>query len=312
MMWMWRLVASAAACGALVVRPPSAPRPPTARRGALDADGEFVAKVGLVDALRGVAVEGGDVVSAGLVAGVAIDDARLSVTLARGRADAALVAACRAAAEACRDALVAEKTLAPGAAVAVSEEEAPPPPPPPQRLPDAPRVAESLRRVRRVVAVASGKGGVGKSTVAVNLALALHARGLRVGLADVDVHGPSLPVLVGAPEDATIRLAPEVDVHGRELLEPFAKYGLKLMSFGFLAGDAPAYMRGSRVSDVVEQLVSSVAWRELDVLVVDCPPGTGDAQLTLSQVLAIDAAVVVTTPSRLSFADVVGGRAGSG
>eukprot|EP00629_Pelagomonadales_sp_RCC1024_P003210 CAMPEP_0119266692 /NCGR_PEP_ID=MMETSP1329-20130426/5090_1 /TAXON_ID=114041 /ORGANISM="Genus nov. species nov., Strain RCC1024" /LENGTH=517 /DNA_ID=CAMNT_0007266581 /DNA_START=76 /DNA_END=1626 /DNA_ORIENTATION=- len=281
----------------------------------LSAEEEFVAKVGLVDALRGVKASGEDVVAAGVVSHVRASTEALEVTLdmppALGTAArAAVVGACARAAEAYRDALASDGVLPNVCAVTVAETAR-------QATsgclligPEgAQRGGEALRRVRRVIAVSSCKGGVGKSTTAASLALMLRDVGLHVGLCDADIHGPSLPSLLGPPRDPAVRLAPERDTDsGRELLEPFCVRNLVVMSYGYLSA-APAYMRGARVAGVVQQLVASVAWRDLDALVVDCPPGTGDAQLTLSQVLAIDAAVVVTTPSRLAFADVVKGVA---
>ena len=322
------IIACLAGAAALVVRHPPPARVAAARSAPLDAEQEFLTKVSLVEALRGVLVDGGDVVSSGVVGSVAVSSEALELFLdvPKGLGDADAAACVREVEEAAagvRDALVHEGALSDACAVVVrtdappEEDEAPEDLAPPANPLEsdgydmgvsANRRGESLRRVKTILAVSSCKGGVGKSTVAVNVALTLAKRGLDVGLADADVHGPSVHVLCGAPRDGAVRLAPEMDAYGRELLEPFEAHGLKLMSFGYL-NDAPAYMRGSRVSGVVQQLVASVAWRDLDVLVVDCPPGTGDAQLTLCQVLDMDAAVVVTTPSRLSFADVVKGVA---
>ena len=304
-------------------RLPRAYRPPP--RAALSAADEFVVKVGVVDALRGVAYgDDDDVVAAGVVAGVRVTSEEVAVELAlapRDDADAILAAVLNAA-EACRAALVEDGTLDAACKVAVVEagadedkdEDAVAAENPLQSDPYDPglgqgsRRGESLRGVRHVVAVSSCKGGVGKSTTCVNLAKALQRQGYVVGVCDADVHGPSLPSLLGEPDDASVRLAPELGEDGRELLEPFAVRGFAAMSFGYL-NDAPAYMRGSRLAGVVQQLCASVAWRTLDVLLVDCPPGTGDAQLTLSQVLDFDGAVVVTTPSALAFKDVVKGIA---
>ena len=260
---------------------------------ALSAADEFVVKVGVVDALRGVAyTDEDDVVAAGVVAGVRATSAELGVELALAPKDDAdaIVAACAAAARACRDALVADGTLDAACEVRVTDAAAaaaPAPAPAAEAGADAGgnplrsdaydpglgnyRTGAALRGVRHVVAVSSCKGGVGKSTTCVNLAAALQRRGLRVGVCDADVHGPSLPALLGPPADATVRLAPEVGEDGRELLEPFEARGFAAMSFGYL-NDAPAYMRGSRLAGVVQQLCASVAWRRLDVLLVDCPP----------------------------------------
>jgi len=151
--------------------------------------------------------------------------------------------------------------------------------------------------VGHIIAVASCKGGVGKSTTAVNLAYAMAARGKRVGLVDLDIHGPSLPTMV--TPDAPLEL------NGESLL-PLSSAGVKLMSMGFInPGVMP--IRGAKVTPIVQQLVGRTEWGELDFLFVDMPPGTGDVQLTLSQDFRVAAAVLVTTPQRLSFVDVVKG-----
>ncbi|MFQ6674721.1 MAG: P-loop NTPase [Fidelibacterota bacterium] len=157
--------------------------------------------------------------------------------------------------------------------------------------------AVPLEKVRWTVAVASGNGGVGKSTVAANLAAALAVRGHRVGLLDLDIYGPSLPILLGLNESPS--MTPE-----RKLL-PLEKFGMKVMSFGFLTGnETPVIWRGPLVARMTEQFFADVLWGELDFLVLDLPPGTGDVQLTLTQKLRISGAVIVTTPQDLAVTDV--------
>jgi Mrp family chromosome partitioning ATPase/DUF971 family protein len=161
--------------------------------------------------------------------------------------------------------------------------------------------APGLAEVAHVIAISSCKGGVGKSTLAVNLAFALERAGAAVGLFDADVYGPSLPTLV-ATEEHQLRAA-------GGLIQPITHRGVKLMSFGYATerNDQAAIMRGPMVSNVIRQLLTGTAWGRLDYLVVDFPPGTGDIQLTLTQIVPMDGAVIVTTPQQLSFVDVVKG-----
>ncbi|HUI10616.1 MAG TPA: Mrp/NBP35 family ATP-binding protein [Bacteroidota bacterium] len=160
----------------------------------------------------------------------------------------------------------------------------------------APR-AEILRGVRNTIAVASGKGGVGKSTIAANLAVALALDGAKVGLADLDMYGPSMPLIMG------IRAKP-VQKEGK--LFPIANWGVSVMSIGFLVDPLQAVVwRGPMVSGAVRQFMTDVEWGELDYLVMDLPPGTGDVQLTLVQTIPLTGAVVVTTPQDISLADAL-------
>jgi ATP-binding protein involved in chromosome partitioning len=152
--------------------------------------------------------------------------------------------------------------------------------------------------VRHVIAVASAKGGVGKSTLAVNLACALADLGLKVGLLDCDVYGPSVPTLTGLV-DAEPATRPD------RKLEPLSAFGLKIMSIGFMVdADAPMIWRGPIVMSAINQMTRDVAWAPLDVLVLDTPPGTGDAQLALAQRLSLSGAVIVSTPQEMALADV--------
>ena len=154
-----------------------------------------------------------------------------------------------------------------------------------------------LKDVKYILAVSSCKGGVGKSTVAALLARTLGARGAKVGLLDADIYGPSIPTLFNLHETG-VRAAQD------QKFLPNEAEGIKLMSFGFLAGDGPAVLRGPMVSQYMQQLLHNVAWGELDYLIIDMPPGTGDIQLTISQSIQIDASVIVTTPHQLSLTDV--------
>lgn len=153
-----------------------------------------------------------------------------------------------------------------------------------------------LARVRHVIAVGAGKGGVGKSTVAVNLALALARNGLRVGLLDADIYGPSLPILLGI-EDGNSRVRMTPDKH----IVPLEAHGLALVSFGFFLGEqSPAIWRGPMVARAVTQFARGVAWPDLDLLIVDLPPGTGDVPLSLAQAIELSGAIVVTQPARVA------------
>lgn len=148
--------------------------------------------------------------------------------------------------------------------------------------------------VKRVVAVASGKGGVGKSTVSVNLACALQQLGERVGLLDCDIYGPSIPLMMGVKERPT--------VSADDKIVPPVSHGVKLMSMGFLLDDdQPVIWRGPMIVKTIQQFLMQVAWAELDYLLVDLPPGTGDAQLTLCQTTPLDGGVIVTTPQEASL-----------
>ena len=154
-----------------------------------------------------------------------------------------------------------------------------------------------LPNVKHVIAVASGKGGVGKSTVASNVACGLCEKGFKVGLLDLDIYGPSLPITLG------INKQPEMT--NRKTLVPIEKYGMKVMSFGFISGnDTPVIWRGPLVSRMTEQFFKDVEWGELDYLILDLPPGTGDVQLTLTQKLRMSGAIIVTTPQDIALSDV--------
>ena len=158
---------------------------------------------------------------------------------------------------------------------------------------DAP-ATPGIPGVNAIIAVASGKGGVGKSTVAVNLAIALHQLGRQVGLMDADIYGPSVPKMLGATDRPTVT---------DDKLDPVEKFGIKMMSMALLIdGDAPVIWRGPMIMKAIQQFSHAVNWGALDVLVVDLPPGTGDAQLSLVQTIALDGGVIVTTPQDVALA----------
>jgi ATP-binding protein involved in chromosome partitioning len=154
--------------------------------------------------------------------------------------------------------------------------------------------------VKNIIAVASGKGGVGKSTVAVNLALGLAQAGAKVGLIDADIYGPSIPIMFGL--EGTRPKASQAE--GKTRIEPIEKYGIKLLSIGFFTDpNQPVPWRGPMVSTAVKQLFNDADWGELDYLVVDLPPGTGDVHITVAQTFPVTGAVIVTTPQNVALAD---------
>ena len=159
------------------------------------------------------------------------------------------------------------------------------------------RIPETLRKVKNIIGVFSAKGGVGKSEISLNLALSLAKEGHKVGLLDADIHGPSQPVLFEATEEI-------IEVKDKLLLSPLKKRGVKFISMGLIAGEQkPVMWRGPMVSGAVMQLMAQTDWQELDYMIIDTPPGTGDAQLTLLQRLPLNAAIIVTTPQDVSISD---------
>jgi ATP-binding protein involved in chromosome partitioning len=157
-----------------------------------------------------------------------------------------------------------------------------------------------LTGVGQIIAVSSGKGGVGKSMVAANLAAAFAQSGRKVGLLDADIYGPNIPLMFGVQRRPSV-----TGEKGQELIEPLESHGVKLMSLGFLLDkEQPAIMRGPLISGILKQFLEQVDWGDLDIMVVDMPPGTGDAQLSLVQTIDLDGAVMVTTPQEVSTGDV--------
>jgi ATP-binding protein involved in chromosome partitioning len=242
----------------------------------------------LLAALRGVAAPGGgDVVAAGLVDSVSAKDGMVQVALLTDRAQAPAMEKVR---------LEAERVLKklPGvlnaSVVLTAHRQAPQP----AAAPGADR-EKFLADVPTVIAVASGKGGVGKSTVAVNLAIALAQAGQRVGLIDADIYGPSLPRMLGRQG--------KPEVVGK-MMQPVQAFGLRCMSIGFLVPEEQAMIwRGPMIMGALNQMLGQTDWGTLDVMVVDLPPGTGDAQLTLSQRVAVSGAVIVSTPQDIALID---------
>jgi ATP-binding protein involved in chromosome partitioning len=262
-------------------------------------------------------VTGRNVVESGMVGGIATRAGHVAVTLTVDPAQGASLEPLR---QACEQAVRAMPDVLSATAVMTAERPAAPPPPPPARAPGhghrhgpagkgqpAPGGAPGGGRidvpgVKHIIAVASGKGGVGKSTTAVNLALGLVANGVATGLLDADIYGPSMPRMLGVKEK------PE-SADGK-MLKPIERYGLRTMSIGYIVNEeTPMIWRGPMVSSALEQMLRDVQWGELDVLVVDMPPGTGDAQLTLAQRVALSGAVIVSTPQDIALIDARKGLA---
>jgi ATP-binding protein involved in chromosome partitioning len=243
---------------------------------------------------------GGSLVSRGLVSEIVIKDGDVMFALLAEPSSAAAMEETRRAAEA------AVKSL-PGvrkAMVALTSERLQP-----RQQPTATQSARMTRGtqvegIAHIIAVASGKGGVGKSTTAVNIALALSALGHRIGILDADIYGPSMPKLLGLTEK------PRLAGAGTKMLAPLERYGIRAMSMGFLVDEAtPMIWRGPMVMGALVQMLREVAWGELDCLVVDMPPGTGDVQLTLAQQTPLSGAVIVSTPQDLALIDARKGLA---
>ena len=236
-----------------------------------------------------------DIVAFGVVRDLVINDGAVRFRIELGAGNPAVAGTIE------REARAALESLEGVTSVAIQV--APAPAAPGVRPGAAPGALDAalLPGVMHTIAVASGKGGVGKSTVAVNLAIGLAQRGARVGLLDADIYGPSIPLMMGVDE------APTID---SGTIRPFDRFGIRFMSLGFLVPkDAAVIWRGPMVMKAIEQLLRDVAWGELDVLVVDMPPGTGDAQLTLSQKVRLSGAVIVTTPQDVALADAIKGVA---
>jgi ATP-binding protein involved in chromosome partitioning len=276
---------------------------------------EPVLKERVLDALKHVKGPNlsGDIVSLGLVSEVVIRGGKVYFAISVDPARASELEALRQAAEkvvkelpgvdAVAVTLTADREAGATPAPAGGNGRGARTPPPPQASPVARGAAQSARHrtgaipgVSHIIAVASGKGGVGKSTTAVNFALALQDQGLKVGVLDADIYGPSMPRLLG--------IFGKPQQLAGDKLAPMEAYGLKVMSMGFLVDEeTPMIWRGPMVMSALSQMLKDVAWGELDVLVVDMPPGTGDAQLTMAQQVPLAGAVIVSTPQDLALID---------
>ncbi len=247
----------------------------------------------IMEALSGVMhpAEGRDIVSLGMVENVHASQTEIKFNLVFKRKDplsSSIKAACREVLEA----------AFPGYKTSILEL---------VRATPAPKAApvnpdlENLSQVGSVIAVASGKGGVGKSMVAVNLAITLARKGYKVGVADADIYGPSIPKMTGTED-----VQPEAEIEGeKQTLIPVEKYGVKWMSIGYFARPEQALIwRGPMASNALKQMILQVAWGELDYLLIDLPPGTGDIQISLVNDVPLDGVFVVTTPQSVALADV--------
>ncbi len=265
-----------------------------------------VSSEALRDALRAIKdpATGRDIVSAGLVEGIEVRDGLVQVSLLTDRAKAASMEPVRREAE---QLLGRQPGVTNATAVLTAHKPGARPAPPPQPHAHdhahdhghgrgAPAKAPMLLpEVKTIVAVASGKGGVGKSTVAVNMAVSLARQGLKVGLLDADIYGPSLPRMLGLNRKPEVR---------DDKMIPLSAWGLACMSIGFLVDEeTPMVWRGPMVMGALEQMMSQVEWGALDILVVDMPPGTGDAQLTMAQRVSLTGAVIVSTPQDIALID---------
>jgi ATP-binding protein involved in chromosome partitioning len=260
----------------------------------------------------GVSQRGGDIVTAGMVSGLMVRDGHIGFAIEVDPSQAPVMEPVRKAAEkAVMDlpgalsatvVLTAHRAAPQTAQGAAQRPSGPARPQPHAHGHGQPGGAQpgggklSLPGIKHIIAVASGKGGVGKSTTAVNLALALHANGLTVGLLDADVYGPSQPRMMGIKGKPTSK--------DGKIMEPMANHGIKVMSMGFLIDEeTPMIWRGPMVMSAITQLLRDVAWGDLDVLVCDLPPGTGDTQLTMAQNVPLSGAVIVSTPQDIALLD---------
>ncbi len=255
----------------------------------------------LLESLKSVKYPGfsRDIVSFGMVKDIAIGVSRVVVQIAPSTGNADVIAQVRSEVLAVLERLVElpieVEILQPGGQSRQERPAQPQPQPQPHGHAHPPK--PQIPGIQNVIAVASGKGGVGKSTVSVNLAAALASMGKRVGVLDADVYGPSVPLMLGLKERPK-------STEDKKII-PLSKYNLKVMSMGFLLTDDQAVVwRGPMIDKLLTEFIRNVEWGELDVLVVDLPPGTGDAQLTMVQKAPLSGGVIVTTPQDVALADV--------
>ena len=246
-----------------------------------------------------------DIVSAGAIRNVVVDQAHVRLEVVPGPGDPAVARQIQ------EQARVAVETLPGVAAVEIMLAGTPTSSSALKMAGTKPSVAQAgaldsslIPEVKTTIAVASGKGGVGKSTVAVNLVTALARHGVHVGLLDADIYGPSIPLMMGRQHEKPRLIA------GQRRMVPFERFGVRFMSLGFMVDpDSAVIWRGPMVMKAIVELLGNVTWGALDILVVDMPPGTGDAQLTLSQRVELAGAVIVTTPQDVALADAIKGVA---
>src|SRR6266849_5452041 len=285
---------------------PALPSPAGGRKGGATWDqGMAVTEKEVLDALAAVRDpdKGGDVVSLGMISGVVVRDGNVGFAIEvepeRGPRLEPLRKAAEQAVEALPGVLSVTAVLTAEARPPSGRTQAPArgPAPPAAAQPAAGGKAALAPGVRAIVAVASGKGGVGKSTVAANLALGMKANGLSVGVLDADIYGPSMPRMLGISGQRP-------ESRDGKILTPLENYGLRCMSMGFLVPeDTPMIWRGPMVTSALQQMLRGVDWGELDIMIVDMPPGTGDAQLTMAQQVPLAGAVIVSTPQDIALLD---------
>jgi ATP-binding protein involved in chromosome partitioning len=283
---------------------PGRAQPPRGRDAQAGQQPMAVTEQQVLDALAAVRDpdRGGDIVSLGMVSGVVARDGNVGFAIEVEPARGPHLEPLRKAAEAAVEALPGVVSVTAVLTAEAAPRGAAPRPAPPVHTgaharPEAAAARPPLAPgVRAIVAVASGKGGVGKSTVAANLALALKANGRSVGVLDADIYGPSMPRMLG--------IAGRPRSADGKILQPMENYGVKCMSIGFLVPEDTAMIwRGPMVMSALQQMLRDVAWGELDIMIVDMPPGTGDAQLTMAQQVALAGAVIVSTPQDIALID---------